>query len=185
VTGWLKRNMVALVAVAVLAPTTVAVTFSTEWNTFLSTRASEPVEVAEGLAARFDGAEWRVAGSERISAESREGTDAGLPAGSDLIVVTIEVTPGDLSADEESSSCTVRLGEYEGTGDTPRRSWGDATFAAIDYRAPEGAETGCSPDITDPYTMTSTFVVASDASDNLGVQLEVADQLPRYLLLRL
>jgi hypothetical protein len=182
---WLRRNALALVAVAVLTPATIAVTFSTEWTSFLNTRASEPVEVAEGLAARFGGSEWRVAGSERIPSDSREGINAGLPAGSDLVTVTVEVVPDVIDAENKSSFCTVRIGEYEGSGDTARRSWADATFAAIDYRTPDGIESGCSTEITEPYTFIATFVVASDASDNLGVQLEVPDELPRYLLLRL
>jgi hypothetical protein len=173
------------VGIAVLTPATIAVTFSTEWSSFLTTRATQPVEVTEGLAAEFDGAEWRVAHTERISSASREGVEAGLPAGSDLVLVSVEVNPGVLSAKGESSPCTVRLGEYEGSGDTAIRSWGDATYAAIDYRTPDGVESGCSPDIVEPYTFISTFVIADDASDNLGVLLEVSDQLPRYLLLRL
>jgi hypothetical protein len=182
---WLRRNAVALVGIAVLTPATIAVTFSTEWNTFLTTRATQPVEVAAGLSAEFDGAEWRVARTERISSASSEGVDAGLPSGSDLVLVTVEVDPEELAVGDESSFCTVRLGEYEGSGNTPLRSWGDATYAAIDYRNPDGVESGCSPDVIEPYKFISTFVIADDASDNLGVLLEVPDQLPRYLLLRL
>jgi hypothetical protein len=176
---WLKQNAVALVAVAVLAPATVAVTFSTEWSSFLTTRPTQPIEVAEGRA------QWRVARTERISSTSREGVDAALPAGSDLVLVTVEVDPGNLTAEDKSSFCTVRLGEYEGSNDTAVRIWGDALFSGIDYRTPEGVESGCSPDIIEPYTFTSTFVIADDASDNLGVLLQVSDELPRYLLLRL
>jgi hypothetical protein len=182
---WLKQNAVALVAVAVLAPATVAVTFSTEWSSFLTTRPTQPIEVADGLAAEFDGAQWRVARTERISSASREGVDAALPAGSDLVLVTVEVDPGNLTGEDKSSFCTVRLGEYEGSRDTAVRSWGDATFSGIDYRTPDGVESGCSPDIIEPYTFTSTFVIADDASDDLGLLLQVSDELPRYLLLRL
>jgi len=182
---WLKRNAVALVAVAVLTPATIAVTFSTEWSSYLTTRATQPIEVAEGRTAEFDGTEWRVTRTERVSSDSRAGVDAGLPAGSDLVMVTVEVNPGNVTTEDESSFCTVRLGEYEGSGDTATRSWGDATFAAIDYRNPAGVESGCSPDIIEPYVFTSTFVIAHDANDNLGVQLEIPDRLPQYLLLRL
>jgi len=182
---WLKRNSIALVAVAVLTPATIAVTFSTEWSSFLTGRATQPIEVAEGRVADFDGTEWRVVHTKRIPASSRDGVDAGLPAGSDLVLVTVEVNPGNLNAEDESSFCGVRLGEYEGSSDTAVRSWGDASFAAIDYRNPDGVESGCTPDIVEPYTFIATFVIAEDASDNLGVLLEVPDQLPHYLLLRL
>jgi len=182
---WFKYNAIALVAVAVLTPVTIAVTFSTEWSSFLTTRATQPIEVATGRVADFAGAEWRVADTERIPAESRGGVEAGLPAGSDLVLVTVEVDPGNISAENKSSFCNVRLGEYEGSSDTAVRSWGDATFSAIDYRSPEGVESGCTPDIVEPYTFISTFVIADDASDDLAVLLEVPRQLPRYLLLRL
>lgn len=182
---WLRRNAVALVAIAVLAPTTIAVTFHSEWNSFLSTRATQPLEAAQGHAVRYADTEWRVRGSERIAGGSREGIDAGLPAGSDLLIVTIDVDPGNLAEGDESRFCMVRLAEYSGSGNDPSRSWTDAMFSPIDYRVPEGTETGCSPDIHVPYTFTSTFVIAGDAGDSLGLHLEVAEELPRYLLLRL
>jgi hypothetical protein len=183
--GWFKRNGIAAAMILVLVPATIAVTFSTDWGTYLSSRPTQPVDVGVGHSTQFNGTQWRVADSHRISAESREGVDAGLPAGSALIVVTIEITPEELNADGKSSYCTVRLGEYDGASDDPTRTWGDAISAPIDYRIPEGTESGCSREIVDPYLVTSTFVVAGDAGDNLGVQLEVGEELPRYLLLRL
>jgi hypothetical protein len=61
VKGWLRRNAIALVGIAVLTPATIAVTFSTEWSAFLTTRPTQPVTVAAGLSVEFDGTEWRVA----------------------------------------------------------------------------------------------------------------------------
>jgi hypothetical protein len=182
--SWLKRNRTALAAVLVLAPATVAVTFSAEWGSFLETRPTQPVEVEQGVAASFNGTGWRVLDSQRISSGSREGADANLPMGTDLVVVTLEVTPEELDETGDSSSCIAQLGEYASSDTTAVRTWQSDAYSGIDYRTPAGTSSGCDPEIVEPYISTSVFVVPEDAGEDLGLQLQIPDELPRYLLLR-
>lgn len=181
--GWLRRNAIALGAVVVLVPATLGVTFSNEWVNYYSTRPSQPVSVDSGAAADFGGTGWRVEGSRRVGSASPEGAEIGLPGGSNLVVVTIDVTPRELDEKGASPFCQVRLEEQ--TGGERARSWGDATFDPIDFDIPDGVESGCTTDLTTPYTFDALFIIPSTVDSALAVHLELADELPRYLSLRL
>jgi hypothetical protein len=177
---WLRQNWIGLVAVAVLLPATVGVTFSTQWNAYFSGRPSQPTTVASGETVEFANAQWRVTGTRRISAATAEGAHMDLPAGSDLVVVTVRVSP---DAGTEAPGCLVNLEEFDGSAVS--RAWNDASTDPIDFRATEGTESYCPPDATGAYLLESVFVVASDARDDLGLAVTVAGELPRYLSLRL
>ena len=181
--AWLRHNRIGLVAVAVLLPATVGITFANEWNAYFGERPSAPVEVAAGDTADFAKTGWAVEGTERIPASSPEGEEIGLPAGSELVVVTVRVTPGELDGDGESPGCLVRLEELD--GDAGGRSWGDAMSEPISFSPTDGVETICTASRVDPYLFESTFVVPSDAGDDLALSVTVVSELPQYLRLRL
>jgi len=176
---WWRRNWVGLVAVVVLVPATLAVTFSAEWGRYYADRPSQPVPVAAGESIDFAGAGWQVLDSQRISGTSAEGVDARLPAGTDLVVVTVTVSPHELDADGKSPFCDLQLDEMR--GDEVLRSWKDAIFSDIDYTGDPDLGSGCSSAETGDYTFETLFVVPSGASDELAVQLESVNELPRYL----
>lgn len=173
---WLRRNWIGLIAVAVLLPATVGITFATQWTSYFGGRSSAPVPVAEGDAVGFSTAEWLLEGSERIAAESAEGVEIGLPPETVLVVVTVRVTP---DGTPESPGCLVRLEELD--GGTAARGWNDSTYDPIDYSPTEGTQTYCPTDTREPYVLESTFVVPSDVSDNLALSVTVPSELPRYL----
>ncbi|WP_411699514.1 hypothetical protein [Conyzicola sp.] len=177
---WLRRNWIGLVAVAVLLPATVGITFATEWTQYFGGRASAPVTVDAGDTAEFAQARWSVDSTQRISASSAEGEKIGLPAGSDLVVVTVRVSP---AGDAEPPGCQVQLEEFD--GGSVSRSWDDAATDPIDYDPSEGTASICPTDAVAPYVLESTFVVASDASDDLALAVTVPSELPRYLSFRL
>ncbi|RFA13710.1 hypothetical protein B7R21_07705 [Subtercola boreus] len=181
--GWLRRNAFALAAIIVLVPLTLGITFSNEWVNYYSTRPSQPVVVDPGQSTDFAGTGWAIEGTERISSTSPEGREADLPGGSDLVVVTVSVTPRDLDEKGESPFCEVRLEERD-RGELAR-SWGSAEFEPIDYDEPEGVESGCTTDRTAPYKFEAQFVVPSDTTEALALHLEVGDELPKYLSLTL
>lgn len=181
--GWLRRNAFALVAVVVLVPVTLGVTFSNEWVNYYSTRPSQPVVVDAGSTADFAGTGWRVDSTQRITSTSTEGMEARLPAGSDLVVVTVDVTPRVLDEKGLSPFCELRL-EEAGGGELAR-SWGDAEFDPIDYEGADGVESGCTTDQTGAYRFEALFVIPSTVDAALALHLEVGDELPRYLSLRL
>ncbi|PPF78932.1 hypothetical protein C5B96_13955 [Subtercola sp. Z020] len=181
--GWLRRNGLALAAVVVLVPLTVGITFSNEWISYYAERPSQPVVVGAGAAADFAGTGWRIEGSRRIAADSAEGADASLPAGSQLVVVTVGVTPRELDDEGTSPFCEVRL--QEAGGGELARSWGDASFEPIDYRVSEEAETACTSELTTPYRFEALFVIPAEVDTALVLRLEVVEELPRYLALTL
>jgi len=79
--------------------------------------------------------------------------------------------------------CILLLEELDGT--TVTRSWGASATDPIDYAATEGTLSTCDSDALEPYTLESAFVVADDASDDLGLAVTVSSELPRYLRFRL
>jgi hypothetical protein len=180
-TPWLRRNWIGLVAVAVLAPATVGITFATEWNAYFGERPSSPVSAAANETVDFAHARWTLDGSRRISGSSAEAEELGLPAGSDLVVVSVRVSPE--AGRGETPGCLVTLDERNGSSVT--RSWGKSVTDPINYAPTEGTESYCSSEAVGPYTLESVFVVASDAGDDLALSVTVASELPRYLSFRL
>ena len=178
--SWWRRNRWGLVAFVVLAPLTVGVTFANEWGGYYAQRPSQPVEVDAGSTSDFGGSSWTLTDSERIAGDSDAGREAGLPEGTDLVVATIAVEPKQLDEEGRSAGCSVLLDERASGGEV-LRTWGDAQFASIDYDVDPGHESFCDPDLTDPYTFESTFIVPSGAGVDLSVQVEVVSELPRYL----
>lgn len=187
---WLRKNVVALLAVLVLAPTTVGVVAANDWGNYLATKPSQPVEVAAEHSTRFAGTGWRVDEVKLFSGTSPEGISADLPAGAELVAVTVLVTPDQLDEDGKLPGCIARLGEYGGESTTEIRSWSAEIGSPLGWEFRDDTESGCQSerepaDLLTPYRFTSYFVVPADASNDLGLQLQVAGELPRYLLFRL
>lgn len=184
-TGWLRKNAIALAAVVVLAPATIGVTVANDWGTYLSERPSQPVEVGVGHSASFAGTDWQVGSVERFTPNSDEAVEAEIPSGTHLVAVTVQVSPELSDEASRSSGCTVRLGEYSDTGSTETRSWGAEGFSPLHSDFVDSIESGCNSELNTDYRFTSYFVVPQDAGDNLGLQVQVADELPHFLLFRL
>lgn len=176
---WLRSNRFGLVAVAVLLPATVAITFATQFSSYFSGRPSVPLAVASGATAEFARADWTLVDSRRIAGTSDEGAEIGLPTGSDLVVVTVRVSPGD----GEAPGCLMQLDELAGS--SVIRSWGESTTDPIDYTPAEDTRSYCDSDAVAPYTLEAAFVMASDAGDDLAFAVSVDRELPRYLSFRL
>lgn len=184
-TSWLRKNAIALAAVVVLAPTTIGVTVANDWGSYLSERPSQPVEVAADHSARFAGAGWRVESVERFGVASDEGVEAELPTGTQLVAVTVQVSPKQLDDGGRSAGCTVRLLEDPRSGTDQPRSWGAEGFSPLSSDFTNGIESGCNPQLDTDYRFTSYFILPEDVDDDLALQVQVADELPRFLLFRL
>jgi hypothetical protein len=180
VTGWWRRNRLALVATLVLAPLTVGVVFQKEWGGFSAGRPVDAVDAAVGEAAAFGGSGWRVTGSERVRWSSDPGVEQDLPPGTDLVVVRLEVTPDELDAEGRSTGCLMQLDE--GRGARVSRTWEPAS-AYLDLDFEPGVSSGCESERTGPYEATARFLVPVDAGEDADLRLgiQVADELPRFL----
>ncbi|WP_440710765.1 hypothetical protein [Herbiconiux sp. YIM B11900] len=178
---WWRRNRWGLLGILVLAPATLALTFSNEWGAYYAGRPSVPVHVAAGERVDFGGTAWQLIGAQRIPGDDPAVADAGLPAGADLIVVTVAVDPQLTGGATSSTMCTFVLEELSGGGVV--RSWRDALSSGVEYVADPDAAVGCDSERTSAYTAESHFVVPADAGDELAVEVQVGSELPRFLRL--
>lgn len=178
---WWRRNRWGLLGVLVLAPATIGLTFSSEWGGYYAQRPSVPVVVAAGERVDFAATAWQLIGAERIPREDPTVADAGLPAGADLIVVTVAVDPRLAEGATSSSMCTFVLNELRGGG--VLRSWSTTASSGVDYVADPDAATGCDSERTSAYTAESLFVVPDDAGEEFAVDVEVGSEFPRFLRL--
>jgi hypothetical protein len=178
--GWLRRNRTALLAVLVLMPTTLGIMFANQWIGQLEERPSRPVDVAVGETVDYANASWSVEGAERVPGTSGAGRERGLPSGTDLIVVTVWVSPSGHGADGAHDLCSVRLEESGGRGET--RSWSNAAGGAISLEGDGPHLTSCNSEQSSPYTFDAQFIVPADTGDlsALTAGLVVIDALPQY-----
>lgn len=179
---WFSRNARALVAVAVLAPLTIGVVFWKSWSDYFGQRPSIAVVAEAGETADFADTGWTVLRTERITSDSASGAEYSLPEGSDLVVVTVRVDTTDRGTDG-SLFCDGVLVEHR-PGDVDRR-WGDALTSGIDYRSPDDVTYGCDSEQTGAYDAEWTYVIPSDAGDELALAVEVVEEFPNYLELPL
>jgi hypothetical protein len=182
VTPWLRKNWIGLVAVVVLLPATLGITFWQQWVGYFASRPSAPIEVVGADTAHYGGTAWSLESVERISSTSAEGKEIGLPSGTDLVVATLNVEPEEFDDEGKSFGCTVHLQELD--GDTELLSIGDALLDPIDYSFPDDVEWGCNSEVTDPYLAQTIFIVPSGAGTDgtrLGLSVSVVTELPDYL----
>lgn len=165
--GWWRRNAIALVAVAVLAPATAAAISVNVWTARNSGRPTQPIAVAAGDAVDYAGL---TVGDARARFE--EGLE-GTPNGARVVAVTIEVDPhgaGTLCGG-------LTLSEVGGA----HRQWANL---ARDLGRPYDPEriTSCREDAVTPYTLSIDYLVPDDAAGPFSVNLFVTDALPRFAL---
>jgi len=167
--SWWRSNAVALAALVVVLPATVAVTTVNEWSASASGQPSMVVAVEPGGQASYSGATW----SDARLAPRSDGSDLGIPPGTKLLVVTIDVDfePGD------PPSCTLTLSETTGQ----QRRWRSADSDLVDWTTTEGTTSYCPSDAIGPYTVEVPFVLPDDAREPFTIDVVDGDQLPRFL----
>lgn len=178
--GWLRRNGRALVAVLVLLPATLGIMFVNQWIRYYEAVPSRPVNVAAGETLEYGNARWRIEATDRVSADSAAGRERDLPAGTDLISVTVEVNPTGTGPDGVPDGCAARL--EESGGGTVTRSWTNAAGGSINLDGAGPALTSCSSEVSTAYSFEAEFVVPADAgeSSSLTVNITVDEFLPEY-----
>jgi hypothetical protein len=178
--GWFRRNRWALLAVVVLVPATLGIMFVNQWVGYFAEWPSRPVHVTVGESAEYGDALRSVETVDRIEGTSAAGRDRGLPAGTDLVVVTLTVDPNGPGPVGDRDLCTVWLAESGGPDGA--RKWSNASTGAISPEGPRPELGSCSSELSDPYTFVAQFVVPADAGDSttLTVGLAVAHALPEY-----
>lgn len=177
--GWLRRNGRALLAVLVLLPLTVGIMFANQWLRYFEEWPSRPVNAAIGETLEYGNARWRIESTDRISADSDAGRERDLPAGTDLVSVTVEVDPTGTGPDGVPDLCAARL--EESGGGTVTRSWSNGSRSAL-LGGVGPTLTSCSSDLSTRYSFEAEFVVPAEAgeSSNLTINISVPGFLPEY-----
>lgn len=166
--SWLRRNALALVAAAVLVPATALVIGGNEWWEYYAGRETFPVTVESGERADFSGATY---GPATIT-EVAEEPEWQLPSGVKVLSAEVPVQPGD----EPVRCSTPTLRELSGDG----RRWTSAPFP-VELPYDEDMWGSCDSERSGTYTIVVPFLVPDDVSGALGVDLAVANELPRFL----
>jgi hypothetical protein len=165
--GWWRRNLTALIAVAVLVPATALVLGGNEWWFMYQGRAALPVTAASGERPAFGDAQWGPASVREVT-----DPDLDIPPGTKILLVEVPVDPED-----GPLSCTVEgLRELTGAG----RQW-DANSTGFFWDDPR--PTSCDPEAAGASAFAVPFLVPDDATGPFGLELSVVDELPRYLRL--
>lgn len=166
--SWLRRNALALVATAVLVPATALVVGGNEWWGQSSHTDVFPVTVDAGDTADLSGTTYDPA----TITEPSDDPEWELPQATKVLSVEVPVRTGG-----EPAHCgTPTLRELSGGG----RRWTDAP-SPVDLPFDEDASVSCDPDRTGSYTIVVPFLVPDDVSGTLGIDLTVANELPRFL----
>lgn len=178
--GWLRRNGRALLAVLVLLPLTVGIMFANQWLRYFEEWPSRPVNATVGETLEYGNARWRIESTDRVSADSVTGRERDLPAGTDLITVTVALDPTGTGPDGVPDLCAARL--EESGGGTVTRSWTNAAGSAIDLDGAGPSLTSCSSELSTAYSFDAEFVVPAEAgeSSSLTINISVPEFLPEY-----
>lgn len=166
--GWWRRNVVALVAVAVLAPVTGLVITANEWWAWNQAKPVFATTASPGEEIDYAGATWGPA----TATITAPGPDDDVPPGTQLVVIEVPVAPG-----ADGTAClSPTLRELSGAS----RQWNEAT-SHVDWDFE--LATFCDSEATGPFTLSLPFLLPADADGPLGVDIQIVDELPGFLRL--
>lgn len=175
--SWWRRNRWALLALAVVLPTTVVLTASSEWFDYQNDIYSQAVRVSPSDTADYAGATFGLVDSVVIAGGSPKGDELELDDKLDLVVAILEVTPGP----NPSSSCTLSIGARNDEN-PDKRSWDANTKLPSGFPNDKDFEQDCDDELTEPYRLQAAATVPHGAADGeVWVHIEVYGQQPRYL----
>jgi len=177
--GWWRRSRWALLSLVVLVPGAVAASLSIDAFEYLETRPSAVTVVEPGGVGQVrEGATIRVIDSWAVESGSPAGEEYGVPEGTVLVSVTLEV---DATAASDDFLCRVQLLEAERS-----RRW--TSSYGTDYfpgrGLPDDVPSGCRWHDT-AYPFEETFLIPADAKDRVVLEVIEPAGLPRALHLRL
>lgn len=129
VTTWLHRNAVALVAVAVLAPVTVAAAGYEDWQDYRHRQPPAQAATGDTGTVEYAGATWRLVSVQRVTALPAETDDHPVPLPDDVDVVIVnvgvEALPNTDSERDARAMCGFELADETG------RWWGPAALSSL------------------------------------------------------
>ena len=166
---WLRRNLVPLGAIVVLAPACALVTFGLPWAEYQA-RTPDHVIADAGDDVDFNGLGWRL---ERTGEFVGTGTDGnGIPLDSSIVAALITVTPGDPAGD--GPFCSFELRQDPDAAHPDGRRWRQVLSPdTYRYGVGEESSTYCDPERTDPYQLELVFLVPEGVYGNAFIDAEI------------
>lgn len=178
--SWWRKARAPLIALVVLVPAAIAAGLSVDAFDYLNSRPRVVTTVAAGEATRLGEVGFRLTDSWVAEADSAAGVEYGVPTGTALVSVTVEIDPTDAS--EEFTSCEMNLLQPG-----PDRRWGESigdTDYWPDHDAAGDVPVGCAP-FASAYPRELVFVIPADAVGQVVVEVVIGSKLPQALQLRL
>lgn len=169
--AWLRRNRWFLVALAVLIPAAIVVSFIPRWFPYQQSQP-QPEAVELGETVRYSGADIQLTALEVL-----DGAEVNAAAGADVVVATFAI---DVVDPPEVALCEVHIVSDEAGFE---RFWDSELFADSDYRVPDRFEQTCSLSEVGSYDLQMTFLVPRGEVLNPVVELRSSAGLPRVLRL--
>jgi hypothetical protein len=178
--AWWRRNLWGLLGIVVVLPLSAWLVFATGWFTYFDVRPTQPVNIAEGETAQFGGNTITLTSADVLDSEAA-------PAGTSIVSALVEMEPGPVDAEGNSTMCILALTGADGVGSADLGEWRALSTGDLDWRPadPESAA-GCDSTRAEPYLIETAYLVPDAALDlDLAVRLELLSELPRYLSLSL
>jgi hypothetical protein len=159
-TGWWRRNAVALVTAGVLLPITLGAIA-------LHERVDSAGAWQDAVVAPGDSIEY--AKATIGPATARFVDDAAAPVGTRVVQVTVDIDP---NASDPIACLTPQLHELGGS----QREWNERSYDL--GRGFDEDLTSCSSDESSPYSLFLEFVVPEDAEGPFTVDVDAAEGWP-------
>lgn len=168
-TGWWRRNAVALGALVVLAPVTIGAVVWDGWQDHNLFRSTIPIDVADGDSLELDGAVWGPIRASEIS----DTTGFDMPSDATVLAAALPVEPRG-----EPPSCFAPTLVQQSTGirfPESRAELGLPSSSEEPTRCVTGEEGAAA------YEMIVPFIVPSDTEGPFWVEIASADTVPSVI----
>ena len=180
--GWLRRQWLPLTLAVVLFAGAMAYSLVLNWVPYQQALPTQPQTVAAGQRVDYAGGSFTLTDAKVVEGGTSDGDDLELRPGDELIVATLEVTPGPRNS-SGAFSCDLTLVAPSAAGE---RHWDLSLFDGSSYHIPDGMELSCLTTESTPFTTQAVFVVpAGTAASGAQVQVDVSGQRPRVLRMSL
>jgi hypothetical protein len=180
VVRWLRGNLWALIALAVLATASIWYAFAFDWQSYQDGRPTQPIEVPAGAEGELGGGDFAIERLTVLAGDSDEGRRYDVTEGTDVVVVDLRITPRPDGDPDDFIGCDVRLRAPSPDGE---REWWPETSNPTTYPEPEPEAYGCDIAAGPAYTYRQYFVVPAGGAEDGVVQITIREELPRALRL--
>lgn len=171
-TSWTKQNRWYLLACAILVPAALVIASTVGFIPYLESESGQRIPVQSFVSAEYGSATYTMLEHHSFDWTTQAGENAGLLEGTELLTVTLGVTPGG----GEFTGCEFTLFDND-----RERQWDPASTYDADFATAAGTEEFCSSDAVDPYRLEVFFVVPAGASRDGFLELSYFTLQPSAL----